>query len=124
MGFRYGRLDRLHRSADYSRVQGAGRKHRSQHLLLLACPRPRTDSVKDGRGAVAIGRCGLTVSRKVGKAVQRNQVKRWLREILRQVPPPRSGVWDLVLIPHSSALDAGFHLLKDEVAGLFRKVAG
>jgi ribonuclease P protein component len=64
------------------------------------------------------------VSRKVGKAVQRNQVKRWLREILRQVPPPRQGPWDLVLIPNAKATEAGFFVLKEEVTGLFRKVAG
>lgn len=122
MGFRYGRLDRLHRSADYNRVQGSGRKHRSQHLLLLVCPRQKSESV--GSFPIAVGRCGLTVSRKVGKAVQRNQVKRWLREILRQVPPPRQGPWDLVLIPHATALKAGFHLLREEVTSLFRKVAG
>ena len=124
MGFRYGRLDRLHRSVDYQRVQGIGRKHRSTHLLLLVCPRPRADSVKEVPSPVAVARCGLTVSRKVGKAVQRNQVKRWLREILRQVTPPRRGPWDLVLIPHASAVNAGFHVLMEEVAGLFRKVAG
>ena len=124
MGFRYGRLDRLRRSADYSRIQGTGRKYRSQHLLLLVSPRPESASVKDGLVPVAVGRCGLTVSRKVGKAVQRNQLKRWLREILRQITPPRQGPWDLVLIPHGSALQAGFHVLRDEVAFLFRKVAG
>lgn len=120
MGFRYGRLDRLHRSADYHRVQGGGKKYRSQHLLLLVSPQPKEDSLQ----TVAVGRCGLTVSRKVGKAVARNQIKRWLREIFRQVPPPRGEPRDLVLIPHASALNAGFHLLKEEVASLFRKVAG
>lgn len=124
MGFRYGRLDRLHRSADYQRVQSTGRKYRSTHLLLLVCMRPRVDSVKEVPSPVAVGRCGLTVSRKVGKAVQRNQLKRWLREILRQVAPPRRGPWDLVLIPHSSASQAGFRVLMEEVAGLFRKVSG
>ena len=40
-------------------------------------------------------RVGFTVSRKVGNAVVRNRVKRWLREVERRVPLPSA---DLVII--------------------------
>ena len=73
--------------------------------------------------AGAGSRYGLTVSRKVGNAVQRNQVKRGLREILRLMPAPATGVWDLVFSPHSSAVKAGFHLLKSEVQDLYRRIS-
>lgn len=68
-------------------------------------------------------RFGLTVSRKVGTAVRRNRVKRWLREAVRAVDPPQGGPWDLVFIPRSEAVDAGYPALRDQVADLFRRVA-
>jgi ribonuclease P protein component len=54
--------------------------------------------------------------------VHRNRVKRWLREAIRAVAPPRGGPWDLVLIPRSEAKDAGFFALRDQVGDLFARV--
>ncbi|MFN7142339.1 MAG: ribonuclease P protein component [Myxococcota bacterium] len=93
-------------------MQGTGRRIRSPHLLLVV-----------GRGAEPVSRVGLTVSRKVGNAVTRNRVKRWLREAVRAVPGPRAGPWDLVLIPRPEAAEAGFVALSAEVADLFARVA-
>ncbi len=93
-------------------MQGEGRRIRSAHLLLVV-----------RRGTEPVSRVGLTVSRKVGTAVTRNRVKRWLREAVRTVPGPRAGPWDLVLIPRSEAAEAGLVALRGEVGELFSKVA-
>lgn len=61
---------RLSRSADFDRVFRHGRSHASRELVLYVFPR-------EGEGPP---RLGLSVSRKVGGAVQRNRVKRLLRE--------------------------------------------
>ncbi len=66
---RAGRM-RLSRSADFDRVFRHGRSHASRELVLYVFPRGEADQP----------RLGLSVSRKVGGAVQRNRVKRLLRE--------------------------------------------
>lgn len=64
---------RLSRSADFERVYRKGRAQGNRHLVVYAFPRGGTDGP----------RLGVSVSRKVGGAVQRNRVKRLLREAFR-----------------------------------------
>jgi ribonuclease P protein component len=61
---------RLSRSAEFERVYRESRSHGNRYLVLYAFPR------EDDNGV----RLGLTVPRKVGGAVDRNRVKRLLRE--------------------------------------------
>jgi ribonuclease P protein component len=61
---------RLSRSADFDRVFRHGRSHAGREFVLYVFPRGEGDEP----------RLGLSVSRKVGGAVERNRVKRLLRE--------------------------------------------
>jgi ribonuclease P protein component len=63
---------RLSRSGDFDRVYRDGRSHSNRFLVLYAFPR--------GEEGPEDVRLGVSVSRKVGGAVQRNAVKRALRE--------------------------------------------
>lgn len=85
-------------------MQGRGRKLRTPHLLVLYT-----------RGRRKGSRWGLVVSRKVGNAVKRNQVKRWLREAIRHSRGDLRGRWDLAVIPSPRAVDADYHVLLDEI---------
>jgi ribonuclease P protein component len=67
---------RLSRSAEFERVYRQGRSKSNRYLVLYAFPRG-----EDRDGAAAEGpRLGLSVSRRVGGAVDRSKVKRLLRE--------------------------------------------
>ncbi|MGH8014268.1 MAG: ribonuclease P protein component [Candidatus Binataceae bacterium] len=65
--------DRLHRSAEYVLLRRTGARFQTPHFVLYAAKLSES----------GLPRLGLTVSRRVGKAVTRNRLKRRLRECFR-----------------------------------------
>jgi ribonuclease P protein component len=74
---RFRRADRLRNRRDYQRVSRRGRRVAGPYFVLLAAP-----------GGSDRTRLGVTVSRKVGNAVERNYVKRRVREWFRRARGP------------------------------------
>jgi ribonuclease P protein component len=65
---------RLSRSGDFDRVFRDGSSHANRYLVLYSFPRPGEDETAEER------RLGISVGRRVGGSVERNAVKRALRE--------------------------------------------
>jgi ribonuclease P protein component len=79
---------RLSRSAEFERVYRQGRSIANRHLVLYTFPNP----------AAQRPRLGLSVSRKVGGAVQRNRAKRLLREAFAHAESELEPGQDMVVV--------------------------
>jgi ribonuclease P protein component len=104
------------RHADFDRVYKKGRRHFATHMTVFYLRR-ESDSLPAGGDSSF--RVGFTVRKVLGGAVQRNRMKRRLREAVRlQETQPPSGM-DVVINPKASLLTADFEELKAEVAKAF-----
>jgi ribonuclease P protein component len=65
---------------------------------------------------------GLTVPKALGKAVDRNRIKRRMREVVRRQLPLLNARVDVVLHPRRSVIDLDFAMLEREVGTVFRAV--
>jgi ribonuclease P protein component len=114
------RAGRITRSGDFDAVYRRGRSSANRHLVVYAFDRPAGEPDREVR-------LGLSVSRKVGGAVERNRVKRVLRERFREIAPElREGV-DLVVIARPGAAEyidqRGSQALGERLRELALKVA-
>jgi ribonuclease P protein component len=116
------RRPRLSKSADFDRVYRKGRSVASRHLVLYAFP--RADEEGSAAGDV---RLGVSVGRKVGGAVERNRVKRRIREAFWSLDEVPAG-HDFVVVARPSVTTLvdgdGFEGLRQDLGELARRMAG
>ena len=89
------RRRRLSRSGEFERVYREGRSHASRHLVVYAFPRTQGDDSEP--------RLGVSVGRKLGGAVERNRMKRLLREAFWSSAADLSDGHDFVIVARPAA---------------------
>ena len=113
---------RLRKHADYQRVYKASRKQFAKQMTYFFTLRPQLGPdgtpLRDAEGSTP--RIGLTVGKVMGKAVDRNRIKRRMREAVRRNIASLSLPVDVVLHPRRSVIDLDFAVLDREVAQVFR----
>ena len=109
----YPRDIRLLRHADFERVYKQGRRHFSASITVFYLFRQRDATAAQGL------RIGFTVSRALGGAVQRNRMRRRLREAVRLSRPATTPDVDVVINPKKGVLTMEFEALLNEVQRAF-----
>jgi ribonuclease P protein component len=120
----------LRKHADYQRVYQATRKQFSSSMswFLAARSQPGGDATSDPvRKSLAIvpdcPRVGLTAGKVLGKAHERNRIKRRMREVVRHCLHELPNGVDLILHPKRSVMTMDFGKLEAEVLRIFRQAA-
>ena len=108
---------RLRRHADYQQVYATARKHFAVSIAWFAAMRPEASS------QAAPPRVGLTVGKVIGKAHERNRIKRRLRAAIQAHAQLLPAGLDLILHPRRSVLDAAPTQIQKEVAAIFSAAA-
>ena len=101
--------DRLRKRREFLAVQRGGKKLHLRDLLVFVRP-----------GASERTRVGVTVTKKVGNAVQRNRVKRLVREVYRRNKDRLPQGLDIVFVAKTSVIGVGFHDLGRQLGTLAR----
>jgi ribonuclease P protein component len=123
---------KLRKHADYQRVYREGKR---QSLLLMtyffAVRKPQDAATGDGIAkptrtrAIEIpagSRVGLTAGKVLGNAVDRNRIKRRMRQAIRHAQAELTANVDVVLHPRRTVLEAEFSQIERDVLRAFRAV--
>ena len=94
MRFFFKKTDRILKRAEFLGLSDSGRPVRGEFFTAVLAPS------RSGKS-----RLGVTVSRKVGGAVQRNRIKRLARDFFRRNRQLIKGCWDINLIARKGAAE-------------------
>ena len=103
---------RLRKHADYQTVYAGSRKQFSKQMTYFAMLRPEAGTP----------RVGLTAGKVLGGAVERNRIKRRMREAVRMHLGELRLPLDVILHPRRSVLTLEFAAIEKEVRQIFRGV--
>ena len=110
-GAGFPRSARLLKHSDFERVYKQGRRHFSSHMTVFYLRQAEAPSTEQS------ARVGFTVGKVLGGAVERNRIKRRLREAvrLRRAVLKSAGAVDVVINPKKSVLTLEFSVVLEEV---------
>lgn len=108
---------RLRKHADYQRVYASSRKQFAKQMTFFYSLRP-----EERRSDTTGPRIGLTVGKVMGNAVDRNRIKRRMRECIRSNVSLIEAAVDVILHPRREVMDLEFAKLERSVAQVFRVI--
>jgi ribonuclease P protein component len=109
---------RLRKHADYQRAYAVGRKRQSASMSWFLAPQ---QSAYPGAAPPPGPRVGLTAGKVLGKAHERNRIKRRMREAVRRHVDLLPQGCDLILHPRRTVLTANFTKLEAEIVRILQQ---
>jgi len=109
-GRRYPRTCRLLRRGDFDRVYREGQRRSSKQFVVFYRANGGTES-----------RFGSSVKRALGSAVERNRIRRRIREMVRLRRQEIAPGWDIVMHPRRTVATADFAALTQELLALLKQ---
>lgn len=94
---------------DFARISEKGRSRADRLMVVRFVPNGRD-----------YDRFGISTGRRLGGAVQRNRLRRRLREVLRRAPNDSGHGWDILIVVRPPAVDASF----DELRAALERLLG
>ena len=128
-GASFPRSARLLKHSDFDRVYKQGRRHFSSHMTVFYLRRAENalpeNALPGNASPEKSARVGFTVGRVLGGAVERNRIKRRLREAVRRrrAVLDGAGAVDVVINPKKSVLTLEFSLVLEEVGRALDTIA-
>jgi ribonuclease P protein component len=101
---------RLRKSTDFKRVRRLGKSYAHPFVVLIKHPNHEKQS-----------RFGVVAGRSAGNAVQRNRVKRRIREIIRSRIPSIMDGWDIILLARCTTNNVTYAELQSALDELLKR---
>ncbi len=101
---------RMKRNTQFTYVFKKGQAFKGKHLMLIVAPKKYKTA-----------KIGLVVTKKIGKSVVRNRIKRLIRESVRKYVPNLSPAYDLIVVARQGIECATFEEINKTILELLRK---
>ena len=109
--FSFSKIEKLLNRAEFVNLNRSGRRHHTRHFVFIF-----------KKNGLSFARLGITVSKKIGNAVQRNRVKRLIREFFRLHRDHFPKGFDFVIAAKRNAISLNYSDLTEELSeGLTRR---
>jgi len=92
--YSFTKADRILKRHEFIALAKIGRRIQNEYFIAVFCP-----------GRHGRSRLGVTVTKKVGRAIKRNRIKRLVREFFRLNRQFLSGEWDINIIAKNQIAD-------------------
>ena len=99
----FGLPERIRKKKEFNHLYKKGKRYRGKYFNLIYLS-----------SALSISRMAVVVSKKVGSAVKRNKIKRWIRTLFRRNKHLFKNPFDIIIIAKKEILDASWLKLQDE----------
>lgn len=101
---------RVKKNQDFQAAFKNGKSFANRQFVVYSLPKPDQDHF----------RIGLSVSKKIGNAVTRNQIKRYIRQAFHELDNELLKPYDFIIIARKPVADMGFHEIKNSLTHVLK----